>query len=209
MIDARYPMGDCSGGRMGDLCRDNDDCLPSNRCIAIREDGKRACADGLDAHGSLCNVDADCVNQRCFHASTSLAVGLCSSGKPGAPCITDNGICLGDARCITVISSGLGPNAWVCSSGNLGDPCYADSDCKSDHCPTGRDSVCTQGAVGDTCIDAADCAAGFCGPVAYPDEGLRCTTGEAGEPCLTAADCKSKRCEPTPPTSIFEFVCAS
>ncbi len=202
-------MGDCSGGRMGDLCRDNDDCLPSNRCIAIREDGKRACADGLDAHGSLCNVDADCVNQRCFHASTSLAVGLCSSGKPGAPCITDNGICLGDARCITVISSGLGPNAWVCSSGNLGDPCYADSDCKSDHCPTGRDSVCTQGAVGDTCIDAADCAAGFCGPVAYPDEGLRCTTGEAGEPCLTAADCKSKRCEPTPPTSIFEFVCAS
>jgi len=195
VIDARYASGNCSGGRAGDTCREDDDCLPGNRCIAIREDGKRACSDGVDAHGSLCNVDSDCDDQRCFHSSTSLVVGLCSSGKPGAPCITDNGICLGDARCIPVISSGLGPDGRVCSSGNVGDPCYQDSDCKSQHCPTGRDSVCTEGALGEPCLDAADCGDGFCGPPPWGDSGPNhCTTGGAGESCAADVDCKSKHC---------------
>jgi hypothetical protein len=207
VIDAHYPSGDCKGGRMGDPCREHDDCLPGNRCIAISEDGKRACTDGIDAHGSPCNVDADCHNQRCFHASTSLAVGLCSSGKPGAPCLIDNGICLGDSRCIPVESSGLGPDGRMCSSGNVGDPCYLDSDCKSHHCPTGRDSVCIEGVPGEACFEAADCADGFCGPASRVEPGKHCTTGAVGEPCATEADCKSKRCVPNGFTDLYAASC--
>lgn len=210
VIDAHYPSGDCTGGRVGDSCRDNDDCLPGNRCIAIREDGKRACADGIDAHGSACNVDADCDNQRCFHASTSLAVGLCSDGKPGAPCVTDNGICLGDAHCIAVISSELGPNGSVCSSGDVGDPCYENSDCKSKHCPTALDSVCIAGVPGDACFDALDCEDGFCGPRPRSGQDIkRCTTGGVGQPCATDADCKSNHCLPNDSTAYYVAQCGA
>jgi len=59
---------------VGDICRGDDDCLPGNQCIAIREDGKRACADGIDAHGSLCNVDANCDDPTDYTEPTRLSL---------------------------------------------------------------------------------------------------------------------------------------
>lgn len=233
VVDARYASGTCDAGHAGARCRADDDCQPGNLCVAVNDDGTRACVDR--AEGSRCNLDAECKGKRCIHApgvsinglnpdpAPSLA-GLCSTGTSGALCFVDevncppnttcslgvnDGKCLGDARCIRVPMGIPTLSGAVCSAGNVGDPCLDDSDCKSGHCPSGVDSVCSAGALGEPCVNSADCESGFCAPpskvpMIFPGV---CTNGEIGASCLSPADCKSGHCEPAPEDAQFWSMC--
>ncbi|MEO8900998.1 MAG: hypothetical protein ABI488_05000 [Polyangiaceae bacterium] len=210
VIDAHHASGSCEAGGAGARCRADDDCQSGSLCIAIKTDGTRACADGAEA--SPCNVDAECKGKRCFHEPGSAVLGMCTSGKPGSPCFSNDGTCLpeappcpvlgvgicqGAARCIRVSTNQPTPGGALCSSGNVGDPCSDRSDCKSQHCPPVSASVCTAGNVADPCRDATDCESGFCAlfSKAQRERGSQCSTGEAGESCVSPADCKSKHCD--------------
>jgi len=91
VVDAHYTKGSCEDGSVRSRCRADDDCRPGNLCIAIQADGKRGCTDGTE--GSLCNIDSECQAKRCVHEAGEAMVGMCSSGKPGAPCFTKYGNC--------------------------------------------------------------------------------------------------------------------
>ena len=219
VVDVHHAKGSCEEGSVRSRCREDDDCRGVNLCISVQVDGKRACTDG--AEGSLCNIDSECQSRRCVHEPGEAILGMCSSGKPGAPCfvngtcppgvpcsVLDDGICQGDTHCLGVATSKPSPGAALCTAGNLGEPCSEDTDCHSGHCPRAMDSVCTAGATGEPCTNAADCAAGFCGPKSKNDEdGSHCTSGEAGEGCREGADCKSKNCDPAPMDSPYWLTC--
>ena len=97
-------------------------------------------AAALEAPGSTCNADVQCLSGSCTD-------GTCALGEAGSACVLAKD-CVSGA-----CTDGL------CAPGTAGSPCAGDADCFSGDCVA---KVCAQGAAGSPCDGQSDCASGVC-----------------------------------------------
>lgn len=152
-------------------CYEDADCPDNGACVAVDEEGQRACE--ARRTFDLCNADDDCDSGNCALVSGSF-VGQCTEGEVRHRCESDRD-CRRDLHC----------DGTSCTDGQHESPCAADDDCREGYC---ADGTCSDGRDEDACNRDDDCESGIC------VGGIRCHSGELGASCDEDDDCHSGFC---------------